>query len=101
VQRPVSPPAEFTSGWYAFERVTRDEQVQPLGLRPRYYDAHRSTAPALQATHRVLRGGSWTDPAEAVTVSFRMALYGLLTGRFPLAPAANVGFRLARFERHR
>ena len=67
-----------------------------------YYDGHNPTGAALRATERVLRGGSWTDPAEAVTVSFRMSRRGDLSGRPPanyLAP--NIGFRLARFERHR
>jgi hypothetical protein len=34
VERPVPPIAKFTSGWYTFERATRDPQTRPLGLRP-------------------------------------------------------------------
>jgi formylglycine-generating enzyme required for sulfatase activity len=65
-----------------------------------YYDdgspGPRHSAPRL----RVLRGGSWTDPAEVVTVSFRMSRDGGLTG--PTAGdhiAPNIGFRLCRIER--
>jgi formylglycine-generating enzyme len=49
-------------------------------------------------THRVLRGGSWADCAEAVTVSFRMS-WPIIDERrggpaWCLTP--NVGFRLCR-----
>lgn len=65
------------------------------------YDA-RPTEPRGRArpTERVLRGGSWTDPAEVVTVSFRMSRRGDFSDRSPadhIAP--NIGFRLCRVER--
>jgi formylglycine-generating enzyme len=47
---------------------------------------------------RVLRGGSWTDPADVVTVSFRMSRASGFSGWSDhIAP--NIGFRLCRQER--
>jgi formylglycine-generating enzyme required for sulfatase activity len=69
-----------------------------------YYDA-TPNVPRGRAvpTERVLRGGSWTDPAEAVTVSFRMSRHGELASRsrMPDHLAPNIGFRLVRFDRWR
>ncbi|WP_116024427.1 SUMF1/EgtB/PvdO family nonheme iron enzyme [Thermomonospora umbrina] len=49
---------------------------------------------------RVLRGGSWADCAEVVTVSFRMsrASGDWRTGRWGDHLAPNIGFRLCREE---
>jgi formylglycine-generating enzyme required for sulfatase activity len=49
----------------------------------------------LDERERVLRGGSWADGPDAVTVSFRMSRWGLGSrkGRH-LAP--NIGFRICR-----
>jgi len=58
------------------------------------YDANSyiSVQAAPSASHeQVVRGGSWADCADAVTVSFRMSL-----DRFCMTP--NVGFRLCRIE---
>ncbi len=50
---------------------------------------------------RVLRGGSWADSAEAVTVSFRMARAssGWREGAWTASLAPCIGFRIARVER--
>jgi formylglycine-generating enzyme required for sulfatase activity len=51
-----------------------------------------------RGAERVLRGGSWTDPAEVVTVSFRMSREGTFGGwQSHLNP--NIGFRLCRQQR--
>ncbi len=62
-----------------------------------YVISGRSMSPTRE---RVLRGGSWADPAEVVTVSFRMSRC-CDPARWPLANhiAPNVGFRLCRVER--
>jgi formylglycine-generating enzyme required for sulfatase activity len=57
------------------------------------YDALAYRDPASSAgptTDRVLRGGSWSDCAEACTVSYRMSR------AVDPAPAPNIGFRLVR-----
>lgn len=60
-----------------------------------FYDAlrydPRRPPPFTAESPRVLRGGSFTDDPEAVTVSFRMALPDARGGSSP-----TVGFRLAR-----
>ena len=50
---------------------------------------------------RVLRGGSWADTAEAVTVSFRMSRgsSSWRKGEWAASLAPNIGFRIARIER--
>jgi len=59
-----------------------------------YYSESPGTNPTgpAEGSHYVLRGGAWTDCAEAVTVSFRMSL-----------PDSNgspsIGFRLCRVAR--
>jgi formylglycine-generating enzyme required for sulfatase activity len=53
------------------------------------YRENRPPAPSEAAQEKVLRGGSWADCAEAVTVSFRMSLAG--HSRKCVAP--NLGFR--------
>lgn len=53
----------------------------------------------LEVPHlRVLRGGSWSDSAAAVTVSIRMARegWGWRSGHWSASDAPNVGFRLVR-----
>jgi sulfatase modifying factor 1 len=57
------------------------------------YSALRPPGP-----ERVLRGGSWTDAAEAVTVSFRMPRASHFSG-WSAHIAPNIGFRLCRQER--
>lgn len=64
------------------------------------YHPKRPAGPA-DAAHRVLRGGSFADTAEAVTVSFRMTSEDRdrTTGaRIDFNQAPNIGFRLARYE---
>ena len=84
--------AEWTGDRYdalAYHRVSvKGETVEP----PERTDA------------RVLRGGSWSDCAEAITVSFRSARVtsdwrqANVVGH---APAPNIGFRLVRVSRER
>lgn len=67
-----------------------------------YQDSPRENPDGpLQGTQRVLRGGSWTDCAEVVTVSFRFSReatpwWDAEWGKH-LAP--NIGFRLCRTAR--
>lgn len=68
---------EWTSDWYAAEYYTPHLQKNPTGSE--------------QGEAHVLRGGSWADDAEAVTVSYRMA------GEYHIS--ATVGFRLCRVKR--
>jgi formylglycine-generating enzyme required for sulfatase activity len=64
------------------------------------YDAlayHREGAPPPDGAHRVLRGGSWSDCAAAVRVSFRMSLpLSEGGGGWGAHMSPNVGFRLVR-----
>ncbi|MBI4613494.1 MAG: SUMF1/EgtB/PvdO family nonheme iron enzyme [Planctomycetes bacterium] len=50
---------------------------------------------------KVIRGGSWADGAEAVTVSFRASLPAGSWRQGCGPPSPNVGFRLCRVERAR
>jgi len=70
---------EWTSDWYD----------------ARYYaESPRSNPPGPpHGEEKVLRGGSWADCAEAVTVSFRMSRKPEGFG------TPNIGFRLCRVER--
>lgn len=70
---------EWTSDWYDAEYYAESLSTNPSG-------------PA-QGTFRVVRGGSWADCAEAVTVSFRMTLNG---ESIPWATNPNIGFRVCR-----
>jgi len=67
---------EWTSDWYDAEYYTPHLHINPTGSEKG--EAH------------VLRGGSWADDAEAVTVSYRMAE--------EYHTAATVGFRLCRVK---
>jgi formylglycine-generating enzyme required for sulfatase activity len=75
---------EWTSDWYDAKYYSESQGTDPVG-------------PA-KGGERVLRGGSWADCAEAVTVSFRMSRKagswraGDWGGHF----TPNVGFRLCR-----
>jgi formylglycine-generating enzyme required for sulfatase activity len=63
------------------------------------YDAqaYRSGTTPTEAKERVLRGGSWTDCASAVTVSFRFSRPGDRTDYRHIT--ANIGFRLCLSRR--
>lgn len=65
---------EWTSDWYDAKYYASSPVQNPPGPKG--------------GEERVLRGGSWTDDAEAVTVSYRMS------GQY--GSAANIGFRLYR-----
>lgn len=77
---------EWTSDWYDALYYAQSPRNNPTGPP--------------KGVHRVLRGGSWTDPADVVTVSFRMSLRDKAFESRPsdhwARPAANVGFRLCR-----
>ncbi len=77
---------EWTADWYDalyYQDSPRDD--------PRGPDEGRE---------RVLRGGSWADCAEVVTVSFRMSRESTpwWTGQWGKNEAPNIGFRLCRAE---
>jgi formylglycine-generating enzyme required for sulfatase activity len=72
---------EWTADWYDAEFYSQSASFNPQG-------------PA-EGKKRVARGGSWADCAEAVTVSFRMAMGGEGS---PSAGNPNIGFRLCRVE---
>ncbi|SEG87207.1 Formylglycine-generating enzyme, required for sulfatase activity, contains SUMF1/FGE domain [Thermomonospora echinospora] len=78
---------EWTSDWYDAE----------------YYKESPATAPPgpAKGEERVLRGGSWTDCAEAVTVSFRMSrgADSWRSGEWGDHLTPNIGFRLCRRTR--
>ena len=77
---------EWTSDWYDAEYYRESPAENPRG-------------PA-EGVAKVLRGGSWTDCAGAVAVSFRMAREGSSwkTGGWSRHLAPNIGFRLCRVE---
>jgi formylglycine-generating enzyme len=82
--------AEWTADRYdalAYERASRGEKLET----PEPSDP------------RVLRGGSWGDCAEAVTVSFRTSRVSASwrSGERGSRAAPNIGFRLVRVPRHR
>jgi formylglycine-generating enzyme required for sulfatase activity len=72
---------EWTSDWYDAEYYLQNPVKNPKGPS--------------EGKQKVVRGGSWADCAEAVTVSFRMAMGG---EGIPSAGNPNVGFRLCRSE---
>ncbi|MFD0853389.1 formylglycine-generating enzyme family protein, partial [Actinomadura adrarensis] len=67
---------EWTSDWYDAEYYGNSPEANPPGPP--------------EGTERVLRGGSWSDCADTVAVSFRMSR-ALDKGMSP-----NIGFRLVR-----
>ncbi|HVI02655.1 MAG TPA: SUMF1/EgtB/PvdO family nonheme iron enzyme [Enhygromyxa sp.] len=67
--------------------------AQTPAIDPSVYEADLDDVPEDQPLQRVLRGGSWTDAAAAVTVSFRAAAVASFN--------PNVGFRLVRRVRAR
>jgi formylglycine-generating enzyme required for sulfatase activity len=77
---------EWTADWYDAEYYRESESINPSG-------------PA-EGQSKVLRGGSWADCSEAITVSFRMFRSadhwkrGEWGGQF----TPNVGFRTCRIE---
>jgi formylglycine-generating enzyme required for sulfatase activity len=77
---------EWTSDWYDALYYDQSPRNNPTG-------------PA-KGMQRVLRGGSWTDPADVLTVSFRMSrrdkVFEGASYDDWARPAANVGFRLCR-----
>lgn len=75
-----------------------DEALIALNQRRANVDPEVA-ARLLEAPHlRVLRGGSWSDGAAAVTVSTRMARegWGWKSGHWSDSDTPNVGFRLIR-----
>ena len=78
---------EWTSDWYDSRFYAAGPVENPAG-------------PA-EGQERVLRGGSWADCGEAVTVSFRMTRtsQSWTEGKWGQHFAANVGFRLCRRDR--
>jgi formylglycine-generating enzyme required for sulfatase activity len=77
---------EWTSDWYDGSYYGSSPLESPTG-------------PA-QGSERVLRGGSWADCAEAVTVSFRMSVKTYEPGErgWGREISPNIGFRLVREE---
>ena len=77
---------EWTSDWYDSQYYTESSRHNPMG-------------PAT-GQEKVLRGGSWADCEEAVTVSFRMSRRaGTWKQGWGGHFAPNIGFRLCRVKR--
>ncbi len=79
---------EWTSDWYDAGYYAESPIHSPVG-------------PTLTDGQKVLRGGSWADCAETVTVSFRMAREsnGWEEKCWGEHLAPNIGFRLCRVKR--
>ncbi|TMR11260.1 formylglycine-generating enzyme family protein [Nonomuraea turkmeniaca] len=77
---------EWTSDWYDAEYYGQSPAVDPTG-------------PGL-GTERVLRGGSWADCADVVTVSFRNSRdqSPWWIGEWGKHMTPNIGFRLCRLQ---
>jgi formylglycine-generating enzyme len=76
---------EWTSDWYDAEFYANSTRANPTGPP--------------EGAEKVLRGGSWADCAETVTVSFRMSRRaGSLREGSGGYRAPNIGFRLCRVE---
>jgi formylglycine-generating enzyme required for sulfatase activity len=75
---------EWTRDWYDRDYYRHSPEHDPEG-------------PA-QGEEKVLRGGSWADCADAVTVTFRMSRgsRGWTEGAWGANLAPNIGFRLCR-----
>ncbi len=76
---------EWTSDWYDAEYYRNSPLKNPTG-------------PA-EGEEKVLRGGSWADCAEAITVSYRMSWQAEWQGSYFHLMTPNIGFRLCRVER--
>lgn len=78
---------EWTSDWYDSRFYATSPAVDPTG--------------PVSGEERVLRGGSWTDCAAAVTASFRMSRGSRSWTDHGPTPhfTANIGFRLCRRDR--
>jgi len=78
---------EWTSDWYDALYYNESSRLNPKG-------------PEKKGPEKVLRGGSWTDCADVITVSFRMSRQATYwrkeTWGKHLTP--NIGFRLCRVE---
>jgi sulfatase modifying factor 1 len=70
---------EWTSDWYDAEYYAQSAEKNPSG--------------PVEGKKKVVRGGSWSDCAEAVSVSFRMSMGG--EGP-PVEGNPNIGFRVCR-----
>jgi formylglycine-generating enzyme required for sulfatase activity len=81
---------EWTADQYDALYYSESPRLNPLG--PDRLEGRKGSSKGLEerspTSDRVLRGGSWSDPAEVVTVSFRMSRRG---GGSP-----SIGFRLVR-----
>lgn len=76
---------EWTSDWYDADFYTDSPTHNPQGPP--------------NGVERTLRGGSWSDCSEAITVSFRMSrksIYWRIGDRWGGHFAPNIGFRLCR-----
>ncbi len=75
---------EWTRDWYDSEYYRQSPDADPQG-------------PA-QGQEKVLRGGSWADCAEAISVSYRMsrASRSWTEGEWGAQTTPNFGFRLCR-----
>jgi formylglycine-generating enzyme required for sulfatase activity len=74
---------EWTRDWYDRDYYWHSPETDPEGPS--------------EGQEKVLRGGSWSDCAEAVTVTFRMSRGSTaLSEMWAPHAAPNVGFRLCR-----
>jgi formylglycine-generating enzyme required for sulfatase activity len=75
---------EWTADWYDAEYYKSSPGKDPAGPS--------------EGTQRVLRGGSWADCADTVTVSFRMSRdsSGMYDGIWGQHMSPNIGFRVCR-----
>jgi formylglycine-generating enzyme len=89
---------EWTSSPYtlSYAHAAADPGASVVGPIARGGNKRARTRPDLP--HRVLRGGSWADGADAVTVSFRMSQASLSwrSGEWSPGLSPNIGFRICR-----
>lgn len=91
----ILPPRTFPPNGYGLFAMSGGVREWTLdGYDALYYAESPRAAPAGPGAskQRVLRGGSWADPAWAVRVSFRMGLR-------PESSDPTIGFRLCRVTR--